>query len=303
MPQPPPAPARSGRNSPFAIFGVLVVVLGLVGAVALPGIVSRPVAGFASPARPGDAGRADAPEQRQESEAAPRAVHETAANPLLAAEVTLAEVTCELPALSRSAEALTAYYQATIGCLDEAWSPALAAVREPFETAGLEVVLPSDSACGDAPSKEEALAYYCSGDRVIYMPRDRLLEDAGVDQALHLSVLAHEYGHHVQELSGIMAGVEKLLRPLENGGPEELELTRRIELQANCFGGLFVAGAAGRGAITKALGNRVMAGFGAVDGSDSHGTRKHQVKWAQAGFETGNLGACNTFAAPAEEVS
>ncbi|WP_158882539.1 neutral zinc metallopeptidase [Amycolatopsis anabasis] len=296
-----PPPPEQPRNSPFAVFGILVVVLAIVGGVALLGSGSRTIEGHALPAPAGGSNREQAPADGTPGKKA-AAVYELGTNPLLNPGVGLPQITCRLPAIKRTPEALREYYQAEVGCLDTAWKAALEQVNEPFEPTELEIEVPSSSACGAAPSKEEATAYYCGGDRTIYMPRDRLLEDAGVIQSAHLALLAHEYAHHVQELSGIMGALEDKEREITKGTPEDLELGRRLELQANCFAGMFIAAAAGRGSVSKSLADKAMIEFGYVEDSDSHGTRQHQVKWARAGFDGKHTSACNTWTAPAGDV-
>ncbi|GAB3505291.1 neutral zinc metallopeptidase [Amycolatopsis cihanbeyliensis] len=304
MPPPPryPAPAppqAPPRNSPVALLGTLVIVLGLVLVVAVAGRSADPVEGTAvaipglSEKTPGE------PSQDQ----GPEPVWELGTNPLLDDGVVLPAVTCDLPRIGRSTDQLVAFYEAGMRCLDEAWEPVLRQVNEPFFAAGLEVTADAATRCGEAPPESEATAYYCPLDEVIYMPENRLLDTVGVDRASHLAVLAHEYGHHVQSLSGIMYAVADVSFAMPEGSPEELEMSRRVELQANCFAGLFIASAAGRGSVTISLSEAAMVDFRNTDGDDTHGSLDNQVTWARAGFEGEGTAACNTWTATPEEVS
>ncbi|GAA1965551.1 neutral zinc metallopeptidase [Amycolatopsis minnesotensis] len=286
------------RNSPLAIASVLLLVLLVVAAVVLVPKLTRSADG--SPVAGGQA-RESGRDAGQDSGGAP--VLPPEASPLLAPGVHLTPVTCALPGLKRTAEALLAFYQSGIGCLDTAWQGALGQAKRPFTKAGVQLSEPQASGCGVAPSKNEATAYYCSGDRAIYMLRDRVLEAADVIPAAHLAVLAHEYGHHVQELSGIMTAVELKMSSADESTPADKELSRRVELQANCFAGLFAAAASGRGDVTKAVADKAVSEFGNTGDSDSHGTRKHQLWWARAGLGAADTSACNTFTAPAADVS
>jgi hypothetical protein len=317
---PPHEPARpilaadtsDRKNSPVVVAGVLSTVLALVlslallgrddvldfktpvegTAVAAPGATPPAVAGAPGGAAP----NATTPAPK------PRAVLELGTNPMLAQGIGLPPITCKLPAISRNPEQLRAYYQAAIGCLDEAWRPVLERVNEPFSSPRLEIEA-GRSACGEAPSAEEATAYYCSGGKVIFMPTDRLLDQAGLSQAAHLAVLAHEYGHHVQALSGILIASYDESEKHPKDSPQRLEQTRRAELQANCFSGMFIASVSGRGSISTKLARAAAESFKDTVADNTHGSVKHQVQWGKAGFERNQTSACNTWVVPASEVS
>ena len=301
--QPLPIFADDTRgNSPRTTAGVLAVVLALVLSVAFLGrpdlfdgfspIAGNPVAAARQPAAAGS----------RSTTSTPHSVASLDKNPLLAGGIALAPVTCTLPAISRDPEKLRAYYQAAIGCLDEAWRPVLASVNEPFSSPKLEIKA-ARSACGEAPSAEEATAYYCSGGKVIFMPTDRLLDQAGLSQAAHLAVLAHEYGHHVQALSGILNAAYDKGEKFGKDSPEKLELTRRAELQANCFAGMFIASVAGHGSVSVKLARAAADSFRDTVADNTHGSVKHQVAWGKAGFDKNQTAACNTWLAPSSEVS
>jgi predicted metalloprotease len=298
------------KNSPATTVSVLVLVLALVLSVALLGrddlfagvtvIAGSPVAAADQPQAAG--APRSTPVPGSSTQPAPKSVLETDTNPLLVDGISLAPVTCTLPAISRDAEQLRAYYQAAIGCLDEAWRPVLERVNEPFSSPRLEIKA-GRSLCGEAPSAEEATAYYCSGGKVIFMPTDRLLDQAGLSQAAHLAVLAHEYGHHVQALSGILISAYEKGQKFDKDAPEKLELTRRAELQANCFSGMFIASVTGRGSVSAKLGKAAADSFKDTVADNTHGSVKHQVRWGKAGFDNNKTAACNTWTAGADEVS
>jgi predicted metalloprotease len=298
-------PAR--RNSPLTMVSVLGVVVFIVLGVALLGrdnlfngltaIDGYPVAVTTLP--PVGTPRSTEPGATATPKKA-ASVYELQTNPLLSDGTSLAPVTCQLAGISRDPEKLRAYYQAAIGCLDQAWQPVLAKANEPFSSPKLEIQA-GRSLCGEAPSAEEATAYYCSGGKVIFMPTDRLLEQAGLNQAAHLAVLAHEYGHHVQALSGILNASYDKGEKFGADSPEKLELTRRAELQANCFSGMFIASVAGRGSITTKLARAAADSFRDTVADNTQGTVKQQVTWGKAGFDKNSTAACNTWlAAPAD---
>lgn len=285
--------ARNRENSPLTMASVLVLVVALVLAIAFVGEVDI---GGVDRISGSPVAAADGSAQAQ------RAVRELSGNPLLVPGTGLPQVTCRLPKLGRSGEALTAYYEAAIGCLGEAWRPVLEGVRKPFSAPKLRIEA-GKSWCGEAPSEDEATAYYCSGDKVIFMPQDRLLEEAGLDQAAHLAVLAHEYGHHVQALSGILGAFHRKASGFDEESPERLDLARRAELQANCFSGMFIASVAGRGSVSARLADDAVDSFRDTISDETHGTVKHQVRWGKTGFENNSTASCNTWTAPADEVN
>ncbi|MEC3973978.1 neutral zinc metallopeptidase [Amycolatopsis sp. H20-H5] len=297
---PPPHQDWGGR----AVVGVLLAGALLIGTLAATTHGTRLVSGHALPASGVDLTRGGtSSEKGTDGRPAPKESSQLASNPLLADGVTLTEVTCSLPALGRAPEQLAAFYKAEVDCLAEAWKPALDKANEPALSATVQVTLPDHSACGKPPSKDEAVAYYCGGDTTIYAPTEWMLDDAGQERARHLATIAHEYGHHVQRESGILSASADKMTSDDESSPADQELVRRIELQANCFGAVFIAAAAGRGAISTSLANATVADYGRADDSDTHGSRKHQLKWAKAGFAGKSPSACNTWAASAADVT
>jgi hypothetical protein len=279
----PPVPIAPPRNRLWgAVGGVLVLVLtfSLVAAT-----FPHRVDGHASVAQGAGTGRAFGDTgSSPDGKAAPNSVPELARNPLLADGVKPGPATCSLPDLGRAAEQLKAYYRALADCLEQSWRPALDKAGEPTLAATVSVTLPEHSACGEAPTENEAVAYYCGGDTTIYAPTDWMLSDAGLNKARHIATIAHEYGHHVQRESGILsAAADKMTSPKEDSAADK-EVVRRIELQANCFGSLFLAAVAGSGSISRSLANAAVADYGRAD--DGKATK-----------------SCDTWSAPVTEVS
>lgn len=225
-------------------------------------------------------------------------------HPLLAAGVRLPATTCQLPRFRRDTESLRAYYQAFVLCMDAAWQPVLAGSGLPGGTPQINVSEnPRETGCGDPEDGEEFTALYCPVDETLYLPVDRL---KSVDQgraSSHLAIVAHEYGHHVQELSGLLRAAGKAQSEAGEGTPRANELSRRTELQANCFAGLLLSSLVGRGAISHTLANQAVADFRDGGLPDTHGSKANQAAWARAGYQQGTTAACNTWTAPARAVS
>jgi predicted metalloprotease len=125
-------------------------------------------------------------------------------------------------------------------------------------------------------------------------------------------VIAHEIGHHVQNLLGISGRVAGAQQRLDEAAANALSV--RLELQADCFAGLWARRAeAARqiiepGDIEEALAaasavgddrlQRRSQGY-VVPESFTHGSSAQRMRWFKRGLDSGALGACDTFAADA----
>jgi predicted metalloprotease len=104
-------------------------------------------------------------------------------------------------------------------------------------------------------------------------------------------------------MAGINRGLGFKMAGMDEGSPEYLELTRRMELQADCFSGMFISATSGRGSISKTLGNSASSAFRSSVADKTHGSVKHQIQWGTTGGKNNNTSACNTWLAPAGEIS
>jgi uncharacterized protein len=292
------APERLG---PAALGMVLAAAL-----LALTGVVSRSavhtVDGVALPVATATAGSVSPhttpPMQR---------IFLLADHPLLADGVRLPQTRCELPTFRRDRPSLHAYYSAFVACMDGGWQPVLRAHGIPHTAPALNTEEhPRTTGCGDPeedPRLGEFTAMYCPADTTLYLPVGRLKAvDRGMPSS-HLAVVAHEYGHHVQELSGLLQAATEEIGRAGDESAQARELNRRIELQANCFAGLFLAAAAGSGSIGRDLASQAVAEFRNGALPQTHGSRVNQAAWARKGYNQRTTAACNTFAAPPREVS
>ena len=167
-----------------------------------------------------------------------------------------------------------------------------------------------DSGCGFA---EAAMGpFYCSADERVFIDLSFFGEldarlGAGGDFA-RAYVIAHEVGHHVQNLLGTSGRVQELRRRV--GEVEGNQLSVRLELQADCFAGLWARHAEAAGVLepgdaeealnaASAIGDDTLqrnAGRAVVPDSFTHGSAGQRVGWFTRGFEAGNTAACDTFA-------
>jgi predicted metalloprotease len=168
------------------------------------------------------------------------------------------------------------------------------------------------SACGNASSASGP--FYCPGDQKVYIDLtffDELAQrfKASGDFA-QAYVLAHEVGHHVQNLIGVLPEFNRMRRSMSQS--EQNQMSIRVELQADCFAGIWghytaQKGLLERGDLEEALNaaeqigddtlQRRTQGY-VVPESFNHGTSAQRQKWFARGFETGRLDACDTFNNP-----
>jgi predicted metalloprotease len=155
--------------------------------------------------------------------------------------------------------------------------------------------------------------FYCPNDQKVYLDTSFFTE---LTQRFHAPgqfaeayVIAHEIGHHVQNQLGILPKVDQARARASAAAANQLSV--RLELQADCFAGVWAnrANAAGRlepGEIQQALNaasaigddrlQRQSQGY-VVPDSFTHGTSAQRVRWFTAGLNGGNIKACNTFGA------
>ena len=121
--------------------------------------------------------------------------------------------------------------------------------------------------------------------------------------------MAHEVGHHVQNLIEILAKTDAA-RQRASGEADANAISVRVELQADCFAGIWAhdtqaAGYVEPGDVDEALnaanqiGDDTLQKEGqgrVVPDSFTHGTSGQRVNWFNKGFQSGDMNACNTFA-------
>ncbi len=166
------------------------------------------------------------------------------------------------------------------------------------------------SACGSASAASGP--FYCPGDRKAYLDTaffQVMAERLGAKGDFAAAyVIAHEVAHHVQQELGILPEVNR-----QRARASEVESNRlsvKIELQADCFSGVWARRAQERfgsleeGDIREALnaasriGDDTLqrnAGRAVVPDSFQHGTSEQRMRWFRLGLETGDPGRCDTF--------
>ena len=172
------------------------------------------------------------------------------------------------------------------------------------------------TACGSASAAIGP--FYCPGDATVYIDvsfYDVLTSQLGArgGSLAEMYILAHEYGHHVQHLTGAMESADR-----RGTGADSDSV--RLELQADCYAGMWVGDAASREdpdtgvtfldpitadeladalSAAEAVGDdEIQSRSGGIDpDSWTHGSAKQRQAWFTTGYEQGSLTACDTFAA------
>ena len=223
-------------------------------------------------------------------------------HPLLVGGIALPELTCSLPRFGRDESRLRAYYLALRECVDTGWRTALTEAGLKWSSPTMNLASnPGEVFCGDF-DEEDFTAAYCPDSEMIFLPVDRVTKVDRGSPAVHLGVFAHEYAHHVQATVGILEAAYQREDHVGRDSDDGQELSRRTELQADCFAGLFLAAAAGRGDISRQLAEAAINTFRYGALARTHGAGSRQFAWARAGFQGQNTAACNTWAAPADQV-
>lgn len=168
------------------------------------------------------------------------------------------------------------------------------------------------SACGFASSA--AGPFYCPGDQRLYIDLDFFEEldrrfGAPGDFA-QAYVVAHEVGHHVQNLLGILGRTSQMRQRMSPAASNELSV--RVELQADCFAGIWAhyadrGGLLEEGDVEEALNAAQQIGDDAIQRrtqgyvvpeSFSHGTSEQRARWFMTGMRSGRVADCDTFENP-----
>ena len=153
--------------------------------------------------------------------------------------------------------------------------------------------------------------FYCPGDETIYIDlsfyQDMKSSLGGGGDFAQGYVIAHEVGHHVQNLLGISDKVRQLQSQASK--TEANHLSVKMELQADCYAGVWGQHMQNKGILdigdvesalrtAEAIGDdrlQKQAGGAVVPDSFTHGTSQERYTWFKKGFDSGDINACNTF--------
>jgi predicted metalloprotease len=166
----------------------------------------------------------------------------------------------------------------------------------------------TQSGCGVASS--ETGPFYCPVDREVYLDlgffRDLATRFQAPGDFAEAYVIAHEFGHHVQALLGTQ---ERVQREQQSHPGEANDLSVRVELQADCYAGVWAHSAYDQNLLESgdldealtaaaAVGDdriRRSAGRSANPETWTHGSSAQRAKWLKIGFQSGEASSCDTF--------
>jgi uncharacterized protein len=197
-----------------------------------------------------------------------------------------------------------------LGDTETTWGDMFKAMGKTYSAPTLVIFTNSTrSACGTATTA--AGPFYCPNDSKVYIDlafyrelQDRF--DAPGDFA-EAYVVAHEVGHHVQDELGVLGKVDAERQRMSEADANKMSI--RIELQADCYAGIWARDEEKRGFIEvgdidEALNAAAQVGDDAIQKRErgyavpetfNHGTSAQRSRWFKRGYNEGTLDACDTF--------
>jgi len=201
------------------------------------------------------------------------------------------------------------FVQFVVADVQDTWKRIFAEANQTYEPTTLRLFTSGiQTGCGGASS--EVGPFYCPADKRVYIDlgffRELQSRFGAKGDFAQAYVIAHEFGHHVQNLLGVSTDV----RQQQQEDPEGAnELSIKLELQADCLAGVWGHSADQEGLLepgdveeglnaAAAVGDdRIQAksGRGVNPESWTHGSSEQRMTWFQKGFEQGDPSACDTF--------
>lgn len=233
----------------------------------------------------------------------------TGVNPLTLLSGGAPATTRSTPARDAAEEELVDFVNFWLDDMQGTWEQVFAQSGRTYQRATLVLFRDSvRSACGFAQAASGP--FYCPGDNKVYIDLsfyEELRRSFGAPgDFAQAYVLAHEIGHHVQNL----LGTEREVRQLQQGNPGQANaLSVNMELQADCYAGIWgrSADATGRlepGDLEEGLNAAAAIGDDRIQRSAgrridpdlfTHGSSEQRQTWLRRGFDTGDPAGCDTF--------
>jgi hypothetical protein len=207
------------------------------------------------------------------------------------------------------------FVRAILGETEDVWGPYFKAMGKVYTPPKLVLFSGQvGSACGLASSA--AGPFYCPGDQKVYIDlsfyRQLATEFGAPGDFARAYVIAHEVGHHVQNLLGITENAEQAERRAGKVGANQVSVL--VELQADCFAGVWASqanqarkilepgdleqGLAAASSVGDDTLQKRMQGT-VVPDSFTHGSSAQRVRWFRRGYDSGKIDNCDTFSAGA----
>ncbi|MCK2217503.1 neutral zinc metallopeptidase [Actinomadura sp. ATCC 31491] len=205
-------------------------------------------------------------------------------------------LTCAIPAIKvGSAASLRAFHEAMAGCADRFWAERFAAAGLAYRSPTVTITTGADSVCGRISG---AGAHYCPEERavVVRITRQDLRDPFRMNLA---HSIAHEWGHHVQQLTGVLGAQEALYLPASDQA--RTILSHRLEMQAECYAGVFYS-AALKSIKPGIAWDEWVEAVRQAEESEVHGKPRNLAFWQDRGYHGGATGFCNTWTATRAKV-
>jgi len=208
-------------------------------------------------------------------------------------------------------EALAVFSKQILASTEDVWSDIFRQMGRTYEPPRL--VLFTDqvhSGCGNASA--ECGPFYCSADRCVYIDLSFFLnmkKQIGADgDFAYAYVIAHEVGHHVQNLLGILPQVHQAMSQSDEVKRNQINV--RLELQADFYAGVWASnenrmfGSLERGDVEEGINaaskigddylQKKSRGYSVPD-SFTHGTSRQRMRWLEKGIKTGDITQGDTY--------
>lgn len=213
------------------------------------------------------------------------------------------------PPLKNSA--LAPYLRDVADCLVETFAEPLAEEGITLTTPKIKTYAKTISTPCGTYGQNKAPAFYWSVTQTIYWPQtgDDDAEAYTFARLGYVALLAHEFGHHLQHVTGMLGGYTNAYYATKKRNTRDL-LSRRLELQAQCFEGVFLNAATKSLRVTATDRAQLQAWHGYTGDEDppkgrrpDHGTSAAQNHWLRRGLDSGDFGRCNTWKAGKKAVT
>ncbi|MDA5634005.1 MULTISPECIES: KPN_02809 family neutral zinc metallopeptidase [Rhizobium/Agrobacterium group] len=212
----------------------------------------------------------------------------------------------------QSSDETTAFVRTVLAETEDTWSGIFQSAGETYQKPTLVLFSGQvSSACGNASAASGP--FYCPGDRKVYLDTNFFKE---LDQRFGAAgdfaqayVIAHEVGHHVQNLTGVLPEFNRRRQSMSQVDANKMSV--RVELQADCYAGIWgkfteQKGILETGDLEEALNAAHQIGDDTlqkqtqgyvVPDSFNHGTSAQRMEWFKRGFQNGRVEDCDTFSA------
>jgi hypothetical protein len=238
-----------------------------------------------------------------------------AKNSIYAIDLGDARVSCKVkvrsPQRPLTDASLAPYGRRLVGCLVRAFGDPLAAQGIELTTPKIKVYRNTiKTPCGRFGQKG-APAYYCSITRTIYWPAtgDDGTEAYTFARLGYVGLVAHEFGHHMQAASGMLSEYAQRSYGTKSRS-QRYVLSRRLELQAQCFAGIFLSLTAESMGLSNNDRYQLKIWFAYTGDEDpprdrkpDHGSSAAQIRWLNRGLDSADFGRCNTWTAKKKSVT